>query len=502
MKCVSRKLIRPQWLSIFILAKLANAVYELNDNHERRLNTDFYVIDKNSPPKVEITTLYARSDEENDFPQDDFIHSQMVAADAMPIENDDFTTEKSIGIRLDIGSNPLVFDAIPGPSELSAALEPFQYDTIDGTLPRSNKFWYGEVRDDDDFFSDLEKDPDGRKLREKKKPRQKQEGSFKASINLLKYQSEDLKTNFVSGSITTKDEVYDISIFPNGTTAIEITKWEDFPGHEDHDPPNIYDVHTAIVEQEGKNRFLRSPIANSIGNQISSEMKDNFHSLTASGRQERKLIQALDANNKVVIDVLVLYTRRAMCAQKYLPPNCDGTPGNRAAIEARIDLAIHESNTAYLLSEVFVTLNLKHKELAAEYNDDVNFGQILTQFKDNGDGNLDQVHGLRNKYNADLAVLVVENPTYCGLGYMYNGNKEYGFSVTSRKCMTGYYSFVHELSHNMVGKLSQFVYFYMRLEITSYFYKIKPKNFSHNSIRDATIIAKLPRPNLNTHTLF
>ena len=139
-----------------------------------------------------------------------------------------------------------------------------------------------------------------------------------------------------------------------------------------------------------------------------------------------------------------------MCAQAYKGADCESSSVNKAPLEARIMLAMSESNTAYLLSNIYVNLRLKHMELAEEYDDNIAYGQILADFKNNGDGKLDQVHSLRDQYKADLVVLVVENSQYCGLGYMFNGNKEYGFSVTSRKCMTGYYSFVHELSHNMV----------------------------------------------------
>jgi hypothetical protein len=47
--------------------------------------------------------------------------------------------------------------------------------------------------------------------------------------------------------------------------------------------------------------------------------------------------------------------------------------------------------------------------------------------------------------------LIIENSSYCGLGYL-NSTAEYAFSVTHRTCATGYYSFGHELGHNMSAR--------------------------------------------------
>jgi hypothetical protein len=44
-------------------------------------------------------------------------------------------------------------------------------------------------------------------------------------------------------------------------------------------------------------------------------------------------------------------------------------------------------------------------------------------------------------------VLITTNTQYCGLGYL-NSNAASAFSVTAASCMTGYYSFAHEIGHN------------------------------------------------------
>ena len=69
------------------------------------------------------------------------------------------------------------------------------------------------------------------------------------------------------------------------------------------------------------------------------------------------------------------------------------------------------------------------------------------------DGDMDSVRALRDTYAADVVSLFVENAGDCGLGYVIatvgNAFESYAFSVVKRSCATGYYSFGHELGHNM-----------------------------------------------------
>ena len=72
-----------------------------------------------------------------------------------------------------------------------------------------------------------------------------------------------------------------------------------------------------------------------------------------------------------------------------------------------------------------------------------------------GDGYIDNVHALRNTYQADVVSLITETPgsPYCGVAWLMAGNNPAfapnAFSVVERSCMTGYYSFGHEIGHNM-----------------------------------------------------
>jgi hypothetical protein len=88
-------------------------------------------------------------------------------------------------------------------------------------------------------------------------------------------------------------------------------------------------------------------------------------------------------------------------------------------------------------------------------------GTDLVRLKSSNDGYLDEVHSIRNHYAADLVSLWVEKMDACGIGYlMTNVSTVFassGFSVVMRDCATGYYSFGHEMGHNMGAHHDRYV---------------------------------------------
>ena len=146
------------------------------------------------------------------------------------------------------------------------------------------------------------------------------------------------------------------------------------------------------------------------------------------------------ADSGSVIDVLVVYTPAARQAQ-----------GGTSAMEALIDLAVAETNTGYENSGIQQRLNLVH---TAEVNyTESSFSTDLSRLRGTTDGYMDEVHDLRDAYCADEVVLIGNRTDYCGIGYLmtyvstsFNSN---AFVVVARICATGYYSFAHELGHNM-----------------------------------------------------
>jgi len=137
-----------------------------------------------------------------------------------------------------------------------------------------------------------------------------------------------------------------------------------------------------------------------------------------------------------VIDVMVVYT-----------PAASAAAGGAAAIETLIDLFVAEANDAFQNSLIDMQLNLAYAG-EVDYDETANHLSGLTE---QNDGIMDEVHGLRYAYQADLVALLVNSASYCGVAWLMPSNsvssEDRGFSVTLWPC--GGIVFAHELGHNM-----------------------------------------------------
>ncbi|MCP5107583.1 MAG: hypothetical protein GY950_29615 [bacterium] len=144
----------------------------------------------------------------------------------------------------------------------------------------------------------------------------------------------------------------------------------------------------------------------------------------------------------IYIDILVVYTADARAGV-----------GGTTAMENMIDLAVAETNTGYGNSGVSQRLRLVHTAEVAYSESGFNSSTTLSRLQKTSDGYMDDVHTLRDTYGADEVVLIVNSTSSCGIGYVMQfpttAFAPYAFAVVSKNCATGYYSFAHELGHNM-----------------------------------------------------
>ncbi len=142
-----------------------------------------------------------------------------------------------------------------------------------------------------------------------------------------------------------------------------------------------------------------------------------------------------------VIDVLVMYTPASRVAN-----------GGSDGMQAFIALAVAETNQAYLNSSVDTSLRLTYSA-ETPYTESGNMIGDLGRLAAPDDGFMDEVSALRDAYSADLVSLIEESSQYCGVSYQMTTEGAafagHAFSVVASQCATGYYSFGHELGHNM-----------------------------------------------------
>ena len=151
------------------------------------------------------------------------------------------------------------------------------------------------------------------------------------------------------------------------------------------------------------------------------------------------------------IKVLVLYT-----------PAVETAVNGANSVASLIATAISETNAGYSTSGVSTSLSLvgTAKVSYSEHGTDV-FSTALNDVTGTSDGNMDEIHALRDSLQADLVVLLIDNGQYCGMAWLpstvSSSNSSMGFSVTAWNCATGYYSFGHEIGHNMGARHDAYV---------------------------------------------
>jgi hypothetical protein len=142
-----------------------------------------------------------------------------------------------------------------------------------------------------------------------------------------------------------------------------------------------------------------------------------------------------------IVDVLVAYTPEARVAY-----------GGADGIQALIGLAVTETNQAYLNSDAPVQLRLVGTA-ETSYQDTGDMNADLMALTLPGDGAMDELLTLRDELGADVVSLIVEAGDYCGLswqmGVLDPAYAAYAFNVVKTTCATGYYSFGHEIGHNL-----------------------------------------------------
>lgn len=148
---------------------------------------------------------------------------------------------------------------------------------------------------------------------------------------------------------------------------------------------------------------------------------------------DRAGIAAASSGTPATIRVLVVATNGAVAAYG----------GN---MQSLVQLAVAESNQGYSNSNVGITLQLAGYETTS-YAESSSFSTDLARFRNTSDGVMDSIHASRNTTRADVAVLVINNASSCGLASGIGSTAATAFAAVHWDCATGYYSFAHEIGH-------------------------------------------------------
>jgi hypothetical protein len=137
---------------------------------------------------------------------------------------------------------------------------------------------------------------------------------------------------------------------------------------------------------------------------------------------------------EVVIDVIVAYTKKA--ASHYSDVKAE-----------LVDLSIEEANHSFRQSNLGnVKLRLVHAYETNYVEEGAHFDHVW-RFADKGDGYMEEVHALRAKHKADVAVLIVDDAQGCGLATRVFADADEAFAVVHHECAATTYTVAHEIGH-------------------------------------------------------
>ena len=148
---------------------------------------------------------------------------------------------------------------------------------------------------------------------------------------------------------------------------------------------------------------------------------------------------SLALSQDVVIDVIAAYTKKA--ASHYMDVKRE-----------LVEMAVEEGNNAFRNSKIDnVKLRLVYAYQTNYLEKGSHFDHVW-RFADKGDGYMDEIHKLRDKYRADVAVLIVDDPNGCGLSTRVHADATEAFAVVHHACAATTYSLAHEIGH-LIGHL-------------------------------------------------
>jgi len=161
---------------------------------------------------------------------------------------------------------------------------------------------------------------------------------------------------------------------------------------------------------------------------VSSFGPDEAESMPAPESRSAPDTSASDNTTMVTYSVYFYYTPEVAASTADIP--------------GFINQILSETNQGYSQSGIALTITT-HCIEQASINDDESSSTLLTNFR-NMKGDEETLRG-----TADAAALIYEDSSGCGRAYLYAYSNQLSLSITKKSCATGYYSFGHEIGHNL-----------------------------------------------------
>jgi hypothetical protein len=244
----------------------------------------------------------------------------------------------------------------------------------------------------------------------------------------------------LAGQILYRDEIYSIRHLGrtmHGVIAMSPRRL----------PPEHAPMPSAMMKKMKMDRdpLVREGSAEQLHRAMRPKLQDlnNQRDIPPSGKQNKAKLTATDTRigmdsgqptGPIELTLLVAYTGRA--ARAYTDIRRD-----------LIALATEETNASFVRSGMEnIRVRLVHA-YQTRYREMGTHFEHLFRFADSGDGLMEEVHQKRNRYKADMAILIVDDRNGCGLSAGIAPAADRAFAVVHHECAATSYSLAHELGH-------------------------------------------------------
>lgn len=262
---------------------------------------------------------------------------------------------------------------------------------------------------------------------------------------------QDSQSGDMAGSLVdlTNHEVYQFYNQHDGSMSVTIIKSDDFyPEIEPENPtPTLAKMKRIQDNQEhGSNRNLRASPSYAVHQGRKDQVAAPMTTTSTQEDSTRRSLLSNGADDGSILDVMVVWTAQAECRRSDLAAGCTLSSQTHSNMMNLVNLAIAETNIAYSASGVKTQLQLVHAYRHPSYDEKV--GGMQAALRNISRGFMSGVHDNRANYGADIVSLIVDDTQYCGIAYV-GPRFDLMYSVIHWSCATGYYSFGHEIGHNL-----------------------------------------------------
>jgi len=241
--------------------------------------------------------------------------------------------------------------------------------------------------------------------------------------------------------------------FENGSTYLSKL------GQAEVHMPNPIELSLEEIEEAKVAQNARALKRQSNPSPILEQLRQIDHVVQERERRNRQLEEE-NYTDGSIIDLMLVYTKNAMCQMNNVNNSPDSTchdrpqsyfddPDNHINILNECESAVRQTNEAYVNSDIMSQLRLVYVHFTPDYNDGgKGCSEGLGHLRISDDGEMDEVHDLRDDWGADIvAMLSSSYVAGCG-GIGYLGPRANIMFTLTKVTSAARHVLAHEIGHN------------------------------------------------------